>query len=210
MPYFHHPNYRKIDNKPVFFIHHPWEFTGAQLDMMYHKLHRACINHYFDGIHFVVNSMNSYHSNYTNYFHHCAHKSYLASMFMTHHNNRNTLDYDNYIHKFIGNTKDEQQSEIKSCFTNFNNCVRLLKRDNATVFYTYTANGTIERFASFLRHQFKHYTSKYNRHGISDIDKIMLFNAWNEWGEQMVIEPSNELGFMYLKTIQNELHNIIN
>lgn len=209
LPYFHHPNYRKIDNKPVLFIHHPWEISGAQLDRMYHKLHKACIEHQFSGIHFVVNSMNSYHPAYTNYFHHCAHKSYLASTFMSLHNNRNTLDYDNYIHKFLGSTKEEQQSEIKSCFTNFNNCVRLLKRVNATTLYTYTANSTIERFASFLRHQFQHYTSKRGHHGVSDIHKIMLFNAWNEWGEQMVIEPSNELGFMYLKTIQTELYKLI-
>ena len=37
----------------------------------------------------------------------------------------------------------------------------------------------------------------------------MLFNAWNEWGEQMIIEPSNELGFLYLNVIKSELLKLI-
>ena len=31
----------------------------------------------------------------------------------------------------------------------------------------------------------------------------MLINAWNEWGEKMTIEPSNEYGFYYLNLIKN-------
>ena len=40
----------------------------------------------------------------------------------------------------------------------------------------------------------------------SEIDKILLINSWNEWGEKMAIEPSNERHFYYLDLVKNELN----
>ena len=37
----------------------------------------------------------------------------------------------------------------------------------------------------------------------SGIDKILLINSWNEWGEQMAIEPSNEKGNYLLELIKS-------
>ena len=39
-------------------------------------------------------------------------------------------------------------------------------------------------------------------------DKILLINSWNEWGEQMEIEPSNEKGTYYIDLIINTLKEI--
>ena len=36
-----------------------------------------------------------------------------------------------------------------------------------------------------------------------DINKILLINSWNEWGEQMEIEPSNEKETYYIDLIKN-------
>jgi hypothetical protein len=36
-----------------------------------------------------------------------------------------------------------------------------------------------------------------------EIDKILLINSWNEWGESMAIEPSNEQGTYYLDLLKN-------
>jgi hypothetical protein len=40
---------------------------------------------------------------------------------------------------------------------------------------------------------------------IEEIDKILLINSWNEWGEQMAIEPSNEEGTYYLDLLKQIL-----
>lgn len=33
-------------------------------------------------------------------------------------------------------------------------------------------------------------------------ESFLFINAWNEWGEQMLIEPSVEYGYQTLKIIQ--------
>jgi hypothetical protein len=33
-------------------------------------------------------------------------------------------------------------------------------------------------------------------------DNILLFNSWNEWGEKMTLEPSNEYGYLNLNLLQ--------
>lgn len=38
--------------------------------------------------------------------------------------------------------------------------------------------------------------------GIKEDDYVII-NAWNEWGEGMVMEPSEELGYRYLKWISD-------
>ena len=35
--------------------------------------------------------------------------------------------------------------------------------------------------------------------------KFSLKNSWNEWGEQMTMEPSNEENFVYLETFMKKL-----
>ena len=35
--------------------------------------------------------------------------------------------------------------------------------------------------------------------------KILLINAWNEWGEKMHVEPSEQRGYYYLDLIKNNL-----
>jgi hypothetical protein len=37
---------------------------------------------------------------------------------------------------------------------------------------------------------------------------MMIINSWNEWGEQMACEPSNELGTYYCDIINNTVNNI--
>lgn len=34
-------------------------------------------------------------------------------------------------------------------------------------------------------------------------ENILLFNAWNEWGEKMTLEPSNEYGYFNLNLLQS-------
>ena len=41
-----------------------------------------------------------------------------------------------------------------------------------------------------------------------ELNKIFLINSWNEWGENMAIEPSNECSLYYLELINTCLKNV--
>jgi hypothetical protein len=46
---------------------------------------------------------------------------------------------------------------------------------------------------------------KYNKNKKNSVENILLINSWNEWGEKMAIEPSEEYGYYYLNLIKENL-----
>jgi len=72
------------------------------------------------------------------------------------------------------------------------------------MFTTKTKNNNIELFKEFLDAQFELYHEKRN-----PLSKNFLINSWNEWGEQMVMEPTNENGFAYLEALQERLFTFL-
>ena len=47
--------------------------------------------------------------------------------------------------------------------------------------------------------------NKYKKKNRDELNKILLINAWNEWGENMVIEPGNLNSYKYLNLIKSNL-----
>ena len=188
--YFKHDNYLKIDNKPVFFIHHPWFFTIENLDLFKILLDEKCINNKFNGCHLVINSMNGIYKNYRHYDHNF---NYKNSENYKIENNQITLDYEQYVNKIISRSNDN----IKTLVFNFDNRARLYK-PNRLKNSTITINNNEQKCLKFMYSLYDTY-----KESKSDIDKIMLVNSWNEWGEQMAIEPSNEKGTYYLDLLKH-------
>ncbi len=114
------------------------------------------------------------------------------------------INYDDYVNKYVGSTAKENNSIIKGCFTNFNNYVRLYYSKTRDSIYTSTESNSDLLFSKFIQKQTKNYKNKQ-----PSINKIFLLNSWNEWGEQMAIEPSNEDGFKLLDIIHNELISLL-
>jgi len=52
--------------------------------------------------------------------------------------------------------------------------------------------------------------NKYIKEKKSDVENILLINSWNEWGEKMSLEPSQEYGFYYLNLLNNILQPLDN
>jgi hypothetical protein len=40
-----------------------------------------------------------------------------------------------------------------------------------------------------------------NKYNNNNNNNILLFNAWNEWGEKMFLEPSNEYGYFNINIL---------
>ena len=89
---------------------------------------------------------------------------------------------------------------ILNIFPNFDNYVRNYFKKTNIKNYTYI-NTEIENFKIYLKKILNY------KKNISNISNICLINSWNEWGENMAIEPSNEYGFNYLEIIYEEIKN---
>jgi hypothetical protein len=85
-----------------------------------------------------------------------------------------------------------------SMYFDFNNTARLYPNNlnKVTIIYNNTYQTQSENLKVLL--------ARYNLKR-EEINKIMLFNSWNEWGENMAIEPSTEKGYAYLNMIKMAL-----
>jgi hypothetical protein len=186
--YFNHTHYYKIDNKPVFYVHHPWCIPVENLYLLNIMLNQECIDAGFNGVNFVVNNMRDYYENkykgVNKYNHNPDYKKDPA-----------TTNYIEHV-KENRNINDVSLSYPASMFFDFNNTARLYipnKLDKVTIIYNNIHRAQVEN----LRILLSRYKTKRE-----DINKIMLFNSWNEWGENMAIEPSTEKGYTYLNMIK--------
>ena len=67
-----------------------------------------------------------------------------------------------------------------------------------------TKNNSFSGLQKYIKTHLKYYKKER-----SQLNKIFLVNSWNEWGEGMAIEPSNETNMFYLELINKCLINIL-
>ena len=173
-------NYLKINNKPVFYIHHPWFIQQYNIDKFTKILNDKCVQKGFDGIELKLNNMNKIHKNGYNF-----HPNYKKTKTIKKINNQIVLDYKEYINNDV---KFNIHSNINTIFFDFDNRARLFKPDKLNK-STICINNNEESFIKYLK-KIKNSNTE-----------ILLINAWNEWGEKMHIEPSEERGDYYLNLI---------
>jgi hypothetical protein len=92
---------------------------------------------------------------------------------------------------------------IQTIVYNFNNKPRLFKPNrlqHSTVCVSNTEFDKI-RFMNKI-------VQKYDKEKTSDVENILLINAWNEWGEKMTFEPSEEYGYCHLNLLNDYLKNV--
>jgi len=196
MNYFNHVNYLKIDNMPVFFLHHPWFLTEEEVDLFYNLLNNKCKNNNYNGVHFVINSMKGYYKKYMNYNHNFNYKKNINnSLFMDDNTSYTYLDYKKYIENY------DNDSSIHTIVFDFDNRARLFKPDKLNKSTICINNNEADKI-NFINTILK----KYKKVKKSDVENILLINAWNEWGEKMSIEPSEQFGYYYLDLIKKYIN----
>jgi hypothetical protein len=210
LKYFKDKNYYKINNKPVFFILHYHLWEKNILEKMIGFFDKKSQEYGFDGLYISViigfdlpiyNFINSYYVNLP------AWKNATIFGSTSHENDSTIIDYNAYLQfkelEFIKKINPHDDI-IFNVFPSFNNYVRnyFKKTTNFKSIKNFkTTNNTIENFKILLQNNFDNF-KKYKNDS-----KIFLINAWNEWGENMSIEPSNEHEFEYLNVIQELLIN---
>ena len=197
--YFKHTNYYKINNRPVFYIHHPWFISIDKINLFYTLLNEECKKNKLDNVYLCLNSIDKKYENFHNYDMNPNYK--CKSEFNMKINDRNVIDYDKYL-KFISTNSNNNQGCI---FFNFNNTARLYIPDKLNL-RTSIINNNIFNQTKFIDIIFNNYQNNKN----DEIEKILLINSWNEWGENMAIEPSEENDKLYLNIIKFKLLKFIN
>jgi hypothetical protein len=187
MKYFKHENYYKIDNKPIFYIHHPFFMKKEELLMFKLILEDKCIENGFNGVILVLNNFTQSYNDFNNYNFHPNYKR------------TTTIDYSEYIDKYL--TID---NNVNTIFFDFNNSARLSKPNKLHLATIYENNSIYNQDKYF-----KKILHQYNNSKISELNKILLINSWNEWGENMAIEPGEKNGYKYLRLLKSNLISFI-
>jgi hypothetical protein len=183
--YFKHPNYYKIENKPVFFIHHPWNMSSEQLCVFNYVLDSECIKNGFHGV--IVQMNNMKNTNSTDNVYNCSPS------------NKGGESSDYYVYTDTIIEPQLKNNKIQTIFFDFNNSARFSIPYKQQYIYKFE-NTTIynqDRLVDMILTRYKQESS--------EIDKILLINSWNEWGENMAIEPGEINKTKYLSLIKSNL-----
>lgn len=194
--YFKKEAYLKINNKPVFSLHHPWFIQREKIDLFYTLLNNKCIENGMNGIHLIVNSMNETYDKYINYNHNFNYKKGNSSYYDSN-KKQIVLDYKNYINQDI--IVNEDKNLLHSIVFDFDNRARLFKPNRLTSSTICIHNTEFDKIR-FIRKIIHNY-EKNNNEEKENIQNILFIIAWNEWGEKMSFEPSEEYGYYNLNLL---------
>lgn len=180
LKYFKHEHYLKIDNKPVLFLYHPWFMTEPQIHLFFKCIHEACIEQGFAGIHLILNGLKKTISGFT-------HFHSMANLYQFY--------YSDFSQKVKNHTFKDR---IQSINFDFDNEPRIYKpyRDAQRKYL----NVNEESQEKILKKAIHHYAKTPS---VSSVDNLLLINAWNEWGERMAVEPSEQKGYYFLDMLKN-------
>lgn len=194
LKYFKSDIYQKFDNKPVLFLYHSFKMTSQELKLFYNILNRECINNSFDGVHLIVNTMfdDKSYDEYKQFYINLNYKNdTISKKYYSHNFKSNIVDYNSYI----SSGDHIKTNQINTIFYDFDNRARLFK-PNKLKYSTYCINNT-----HFCKTLFTKKIIETYKDTNYEIDKILLINAWNEWGEKMTFEPSSEFGYNNLNLL---------
>jgi hypothetical protein len=191
--YFKNERYLKIDNKPVFFIYHNYLIDNIG---EFHKiLHDKCVENNFDGVNLVLNSFEKENNSFKNFYINFNYKKY-TSRFFDDKSKQIKIDYK----KYIDDPYHIKKGKIQTIVYDFDNRPRLYKppKLNAS---SICVNNTEMHKIVFTRKL----VETYNNNDYGELDKILLVNALNEWGENMVFEPSDKYGYYNINLLKQAL-----
>jgi len=102
-------------------------------------------------------------------------------------------------YRYLTSFNDEHN--INTMFFSFNNTVRMYSRTNPKL--VEITNSTFKNQQDALFSKIRHYFNQKR----SELNSIFLINSWNEWGENMAVEPGRNNKDLYLRMINTALMN---
>ena len=211
--YFSHPQYIKIDNKPVLLIYKINHMRHRS--EMFECFNRMAVEKGYDGVYLIqmlsdeqsisklkwINAQVDFEpARIRNIMRANRDKTYERKVkLMNRHPKWNwwnkwvcdILDYRKINHELID--MPHEQNQYRCCFVDYDDSPRRGK--TALIF----KNSSPEAFGYYLRKQME--LSK------QEGKEYLFINAWNEWGEGNYLEPDTKYGFHYLEQVKKECHS---
>ena len=97
---------------------------------------------------------------------------------------------------------DFSKNTIQTLVFDFNNKPRLFEPNNLHKSTLCIKNTEINKIL-FAKKIIDNYKSKKT----SEVENILLINSFNEWGENMAVEPSSKYEYYYLNLLKNCLES---
>ena len=200
LPFFMDERYIKVGNKPMMFFYSCCRID--QFNEMIHYWNNVLLENGFDGLHVVefINSFNkgdkNTHSDVVVEFEPlCTSKYYISPIkkVKRYINKKfsliDFLSYDYIWKKLISKDHDYGKPIYRSCFVDFDNSAR--KGKKALIM----KGSSPDKFAKYLQQLIDDTHRNYD-------DDFLMINAWNEWAEGAILEPTEKWGYGYLKAIK--------
>lgn len=207
--YFKHKNYYKIDNKPVFLILDAFSLKKSLWDKLLIRFQKLAIKAGFSGIYTGISFDRNKELSEKADAHFFPLDMPWGTPYIHNDGSKFVVDYDFYLTAWEEERIHAAKANLDGdfifyLFPRFDNAARrfeytysgdmIATRNRATMFNTSHLN-----FEKHVKKQFDLFHRYKNR------TKLFLINAWNEWGENMSLEPSNEDKFKNLECFQENL-----
>lgn len=206
LPFFKDERYIRIDNKPVIFIYSCHRITD--FDDMLACWRKLAQQHGFDGVYVAefVNSFNSgLHSHTTDViveFEPLCTARYAISaldkakrLFCKKMGRIDFQDYDSLWECLLNKRRIYGKKIWRSGFVSWDNSPRKGKRAMIV------RGATPEKFAGYITRLLLNRERDYD-------DRFLVINAWNEWAEGAVLEPTEQDGYGYLEALAEALNRV--
>ena len=194
LTYFQHDRYLKVGGKPVLFLHHPWFLSAADMTLLTETLELGCLAAGFPGIHLCVNQVatdataaKAAATGVT------PAKPAVGFKFRPDYKSGRFRDYEDVIADAVA---QPDASNIGAVFFGFNNAARMFKPPKPSRVHAIVA--TREQQSRLLQAVISSYKPSSGKHGLQ---RLFLVNAWNEWGEDMAVEPGKRNGASFLQML---------
>jgi len=205
--YFSRSNYLTVDGKPVLMIFQPVSLINdndgaAGAKSVLHGMEEVARSRGFKGIYFIAVNNSPVVPDYASAgFDAVAPYSFMFANLLPERTDRHTFDYRQVVQRYISYFKQNQKQVhaqglkyIPTAWAGWDDIARYGEHRRAQS--AVTAGNTPAVFRSMAQ-ALPEYVEKEN--------PLALVEAWNEWGEGTVIEPSKAYGFDHLSALLNVL-----
>lgn len=195
--FFQHNNYKKINNCPVFVIYRI-DIMNNNVNKFLETFNKLAKNNGFNGIHFIL-TVGNFNVDFNNinlklikatftFF-----PNYLAQIDNSKYKIEEKFNYESLVNFQQPQSLHKNIPNHSSVFTSWDNTVRRLKNiSTATIF----VKSSPILFYEMLLTNIMTTLLKQNN------ESFIFINAWNEWNEQAILEPTKKHNYEYIKQIQ--------
>lgn len=196
LPFFKDSRYKKIGNKPVFMCFLP-HFKEKR--KMLNKFNEWCMNAGFNGLYYIEGTMLMVPSKFI------FHKKTDAFVLREFNHSKYIFDYLNFKKKV--SYYSINNSEKKIAVYNGNDFFDIMIKN--FIQYKKIIHTVCFEWDNTPRHKENGYIvtppdkdKVFQYLNLLKDEKMLIVNAWNEWAEGMVLEPTEQKGYRYLEWLK--------